>query len=296
MTGKNAKIAFGGAALKKDSAGTKESKVVILPCPYEKTVTYGKGCSKGPLAVLKASENMELFDDELKDEIYKLGIFTNKPLSLEGLSPENMIKKVENEVSKILKSQKFPVIIGGEHSISVGAVRGANEIYKDLSVLYLDAHYDLKNKYEGSMYNHGCVARRLLEFCPVVEIGTRSLSKEEQDFLDTNPDNLKIIDIYRMRGSADWQNEVITSLKNNVYISLDLDVLDPSLMPSVGTPEPGGINWYALLDLLKTISKNKKIIGFDVVELMPIKYIAAPDFLTAKLIYRLLGYIFYPSS
>ncbi len=284
---------FGGFDLKVEYAGFKKSKVVILPCPYEATVTYGKGCSKGPDAILEASNKMELFDDELKKETYKIGIYTKTPLPLVKLSARDMIKNLEIQVSEVLKSKKMPVAIGGEHLISVGTVRAASQIYKDLSVLHLDAHHDLRNDYEGSIYNHACVARRFLEFCPVTQVGVRSLSKVEEDFLGTNPPNLKIIDAYHMRKKRPWKDRVVKSLKDNVYISLDLDIFDPSLMPSVGTPEPGGMGWYELLDLLKTVARNKKIIGFDIVELMPIKGVVAPDFLAAKLIYRLLGYIFY---
>ncbi len=283
---------FGGFDLKVEYAGFKKSKVVILPCPYEATVTYGKGCSKGPDAILEASNKMELFDDELKKETHKIGIHTKTPLPLAGLPARDMIERVEAGVSELLKSKKLPVAIGGEHLISVGAVRAASQIYKDLSVLHLDAHHDLRNDYEGSSYNHACVARRFLEICHVAQVGMRSLSKEERDFLDTNPPNLKTIDAYYMRKKRSWKDRVIKSLKDNVYISLDLDIFDPSLMPSVGTPEPGGMGWYELLDLLKIVARNKKIIGFDIVELMPIKGIAAPDFLAAKLIYRLLGYVF----
>jgi agmatinase len=235
---------------------------------------------------------MELFDDELKKETHKIGIHTKTPLPLADLPARDMIERVEAGVSELLKSKKLPVAIGGEHLISVGAVRAASQIYKDLSVLHLDAHHDLRNDYEGSSYNHACVARRFLEICHVAQVGMRSLSKEERDFLDTNPPNLKTIDAYYMRKKRSWKDRVIKSLKDNVYISLDLDIFDPSLMPSVGTPEPGGMGWYELLDLLKIVARNKKIIGFDIVELMPIKGIAAPDFLAAKLIYRLLGYVF----
>ena len=202
-----------------------------------------------------------------------------------------MVRKVRKEVSEILKLKKLHVALGGEHSISVGTVWAASQIYKDLSVLQLDAHRDLRDSYEGSGFNHACVARRILEFCPLIQVGVRSLSKEERNFLDTKPGNLKTFDVYHILDMPNWKNAVINSLSNNVYISLDLDVFDPSLMPSVGTPEPGGIGWYELLDLLKMVIRKKKIIGFDIVELAPIKDFVAPDFLAAKLIYRLLGYI-----
>ena len=284
---------FGGFELKEEYRNFEKSKVVILPCPYEGAVTYGKGCSKGPDAILGASNNMELFDDELNSETYKIGIHTKTPLPLTGLAPDEMIKKVKKEVFEILKLKKLHVALGGEHSISVGTVWAASQIYKDMTVLQLDAHRDLRDSYEGSTLNHACVGRRFLEFSPLVQVGVRSLSKEEQIFLDTKPNNLKTFDVYHILDMPNWKNSVIDSLSNNVYISLDLDIFDPSLMPSVGTPEPGGIGWYELLDLLKMVIKKRKIIGFDIVELAPIKDFIAPDFLAAKLIYRLLGYIFY---
>ncbi|MBU1999438.1 MAG: agmatinase [Candidatus Omnitrophica bacterium] len=283
---------FGGEQIKPEYAGFKKAKAVIIPCPYDTTASYKKGTQKGPRAVLDASEHIELYDEELKSETYKIGIFTREPLNLESLDPENMVNKVKDEVAEVLKAEKMPVIIGGEHTVSVGAVTAAAKVYKDLSVLHLDAHHDLRDEYDGTRLSHACVTRRFLEKCPVVQTGTRSLSKEEQDFIGTSPPNLKTVNVYEIIDNASWKEDVVRSLSENVYISLDLDVFDPSMMPSVGTPEPGGIGWYELLDLLKMVTKAKKIIGFDVVELMPIENLTAPDFLTAKLIYRLLGYIF----
>lgn len=282
-------VSFGG----KDNtlASFEKAKIVVMPAPYGKTVSYKKGTENGPAAILDASDNMELFDDELKKETYKIGIHTKPPLNLKNLPPFEMVKKIKKEVKGVLKIKKMPVIIGGEHSVSIGAVWAASESFGDLSVLHLDAHHDLRNEYEGSKYNHACVARRFLEFCPVVQAGTRSLCKEERDFIGLNPPNLKIIDIYDVLKFSRWKDRILEPLSENVYLSLDLDVLDPSIMPSVGTPEPGGFGWYEFLGFLKTLTKNKKIIGFDVVELLPNENFIAPDFLAAKLIYRLLGYI-----
>jgi len=283
---------FGGSDVELKYSDYKKSKVVLLPCPYEGTVTYRRGCSKGPSAILEASANMELFDDELKKETYRIGISTKKPLKLSSLSPEKVVTTIKKEVSKILEHKKMPIVLGGEHSVSIGAVWAVSELYKNVSILHLDAHYDLRDKYEGSIYNHACAARRFLDYCPLVEAGVRSLSKKEEDFINTKPPNLEIFDIYSILKNPDWKNAVLKSLNNDVYISIDMDVPDPSVMPSVGTPEPGGLSWYQLLDLLNVVSKNKRVTGFDVVELMPLKDVAAPDFLTSKLIYRLLGYIF----
>ena len=192
-----------------------------------------------------------------------------------------------------MKANKFPVILGGEHSLSIGSVKAFKEIYADLSVLHLDAHYDMRDEYFGSKFNHGCVARRISEICPIVQMGTRSLSKEEKDFLSTGANGrIKTVNVYDILETPLWKDVISHALSEHVYVSIDLDVFDPSLMPAVGTPEPGGIGWYETLDLLLKISKDKKIVGFDVVELCPIKGQVSSDFLAAKLAYRLLGYVF----
>lgn len=282
---------FGG--IEEEYSNLKKSKVVILGVPYEKTVTYKHGTKNGPSSIIDASLNMELFDDELNQETYKIGIHTMDSLDVENLASESMVEKVHVSVSELIKGNKFPVVLGGEHSISIGAVKAFKETYPNLSVLQLDAHYDLKDEYRGSKLNHGCAARRISEICPVVQVGTRSLSKEEKEFLSSQSNGrVKAVSVYDILEMPLWKDTVSNSLTENVYITIDLDVFDPGLMPSVGTPEPGGIGWYETLDLLHEISKDKKIVGFDVVELCPIKDQIAPDFLAAKLIYRLLGYIF----
>lgn len=281
------------AAISEEYSGLKKSKVVILQAPYEKTATYKKGTVNGPLAIIEASKKMELFDDELNQETYKIGIHTMDPLEVEELKPEDMIDKVYQSTMEVLKVGKFPVILGGEHSVSIGSVKAFKEVYPNISILHLDAHNDLRDEYFGSKFNHGCVARRMSEICPVVQVGTRSLSKEEKEFLANQANGrVKVVSVYDILETPLWKDIVSNGLTENVYLSIDLDVFDPSLMPAVGTPEPGGIGWYETLDLLHEISKDKKIVGLDVVELCPIKDQFASDFLAAKLVYRLLGYIF----
>ena len=281
------------ADLASEWAGAKKSKVFIIQAPYDGTLTYIKGAAEGPEAIINASTNMDLYDDELGSETYKIGIYTAPPLEVTStMPPEKAISKVKEKVEETLKLGKFPVVLGGEHSVTIGAVKAAKESYENLSVLYLDAHYDLRDEYMGSKYNHACVARRLLSICPVTEVGVRSLSKEEKDFLNTAPSNVKAISVYDILEDPSWKKKAKDFLSENVYITIDLDVLDPSVMPSVGTPEPGGLGWYEFLDFLKLIAKNKNIIGFDIVELSPKEDFIAPDFLAAKLIYRLLGYVF----
>ncbi|MDP3790981.1 MAG: agmatinase [Candidatus Omnitrophota bacterium] len=281
------------AAIDEEYSGFKKSKVVILQAPYEKTATYKKGTVNGPSAIIEASKKMELFDDELNQETYKIGIHTMDPVALEQLKPEEMVDNVYQSTMDVLKAGKFPVILGGEHSVSIGSVKAFKEVYPNISVLHLDAHNDLRDEYFGSKFNHGCVARRISEICPIVQVGTRSMSKEEKEFLNTQASGrIKNISVYDIIETPLWKDIASKNLTENVYVSIDLDVFDPSLMPGVGTPEPGGIGWYETLDLLREIAKDRKIVGFDVVELCPIKDQFVSDFLAAKLVYRLLGYIF----
>ncbi|MCX5716319.1 MAG: agmatinase [Candidatus Omnitrophica bacterium] len=287
---------FNFAGLSDEYSGFRRAKVVVVPVPYEKTTTYKKGTVSGPAAIIDASAYMEKFDDELNQETFRIGINTTEQLKLDGLPPEEMVKKVKEAVSDVIKAGKFPVVLGGEHSVSIGPVAAFREIYPDLSVLYLDAHYDLRDELEGSRYNHGCVARRICETTPVVEVGVRSLSKEEKDFLNNIPSGSKvdIFSVYDILDDAMWKDKVAQLLSKNVYISIDLDVFDPALVPAVGTPEPGGIGWYELLEFLYSIIMEKNVVGMDVVELRPLADQPASDFLAAKLIYRLLGYLYSP--
>lgn len=279
--------------LEDEYSGFKKSKVIILQAPYDKTATYLKGTRFGPSAIINSSKYMEFFDDELNQETYRIGIHTAEPLGIENMSPEDMVDKVYSSTLDVLKAGKFPVILGGEHSVSIGSAKALREIYPNLSVLHLDAHYDMRNEYFGSRLNHGCVARRISEICPVVQIGTRSMSKEEKDFLSSQTNGrIKSISVYDILDMPMWKDTASNSLTDNVYISIDMDVFDPSIVPAVGTPEPGGIGWYETLDLLKEVAKDKKVVGFDVVELCPISGQISSDFLAAKLIYKLLGYVF----
>ncbi|MBU3911613.1 MAG: agmatinase [Candidatus Omnitrophica bacterium] len=279
---------FGGSDNKMNSF--ENSKAVIVPVPYGKTVTYRPGTENGPRAILEASDKMELFDEELGREIYKMGINTAPSIKVDGLDPEAMVNAVEKKIDDIFEKKKMPVVIGGEHSVSVGAVRAAKKRYQDLSILYFDAHHDIRDRYNGSKFNHACIARRLLEITPLVEVGVRSLSMAEFDFLAGK--DIKIVSMQYIKKDPDWLDSIKDYLSDHVYISIDLDVFDPSIMPSVGTPEPGGMLWYEFLQAVRGIIQGKKIVGFDVVELCPIKDMIGPDFMAAKLIYKLLGYIF----
>ncbi len=276
---------YGG--LPNEYSNLEVSKVVVIPVPYDGTSTWGKGADKGPEALLEASANMELYDIETDSEIYKIGIHTASPVD-EKSSPENMVNAVQKSASQFLKLGKFIVGVGGEHSVSTGFVRAYAEIYDDLCVLQLDAHTDLRPEYEGTPYSHASIMSRVSEICPFVQVGIRSMDTIELPFI--TKENLFLAeDIY---GRTDWMEKAISKLRNNVFVTIDLDVFDPSIMPSTGTPEPGGMLWYEVIRFLKMVNEQKNIVGFDVVELAPDENNKAPDFLASKLIYKLLSYKF----
>lgn len=285
----NSSIRYAG--LEDNFSSFEKSKVAILSVPYDVTASYKKGTRLGPEAILKASTYMELFDEELSQETFKIGIHTMEALNgINSLKPEEMVQKVYDAVSAMVKSGKFPVTLGGEHSVSVGAVKAVKEAYPNTMVLSLDAHYDLKDEFGGSKYSHACVARRISEICPITLVGVRSMAKEEKEFLSTS--KIKVFSPYDIIENPNWAKNAIEALGEDVYITIDVDALDPSIMPSTGTPEPGGLGWYMLIEFLHEVAENKNIVGFDIVELCPEPSDHAPDFLVSKLIYRLLGYIF----
>jgi len=263
------------------------ASVVILPVPYDRTSTWIKGADKGPEAVIQASANMELYDIETDSQVYTKGIFTDNPLRT-ALLPEDMSRLIYERITQLLTDGKFPVVIGGEHSVSIGAVKAHAQNAKDMAVLQIDAHADLRDEYEGSKFNHACVMARVKEMCPAVQVGIRSMDASEKESIDPE----KTFFAKDIVGAHDWIDKVISLLSDNVYVTIDLDVFDPSIMPSTGTPEPGGLGWYGVLALLKNLCSIKNVIGFDVVELCPNENNKAPDFLAAKLIYKFLSYNF----
>jgi agmatinase len=261
------------------------SKVVIVPVPYDGTSTWLKGADKGPQAMLEASANMEVYDVETDSEVHKVGIHTMSAVT-DNNSPEIMVDAVYERVKDLLKKKKFPVVIGGEHSVSIGAIKAVAGHFNDITILQFDAHADLRQEYEGSKNNHACVMARAKEVAPIVQVGIRSMSVEERE--DIQPD--RVFYAHNIHEHKTWIYELLNKLSRNIYITIDLDVLDPSIMPSTGTPEPGGMLWYELLDILKVVSEQVNIVGFDVVELRPLKENKSPDFLASKLIYTLLTY------
>ncbi len=263
------------------------AKVAIIPVPYDGTSTWGKGANKGPSAIIKASATVENYDIESDSEPYKAGIFTDKPIPGKS-SPEKMVEAVEERVSGHLANGKFPIVIGGEHSVSIGAIKAQAKKYKKLTVLQLDAHSDLRDEYHGSRYNHACVMARAKELCPIVQVGIRSMDISEKPAID----KVRTFFAEDIFGKSDWIDTVTKLLEGDVYITIDLDVFDPSIMPSTGTPEPGGLGWYEVLDLMRLVFHKTNVTGFDVVELCPKEDNKAPDFLAAKLIYKLISYKF----
>jgi agmatinase len=274
----------------RENCSWQEARAVVLPVPLELTTTYMKGAAKGPGALLKASHQVELYDDELHTETYRQGIATLPSLKINTGNAGRAVDRIEKEVSIILNEKEKLVLIGGEHTITVGAVRAYKKRFPSLSVLHLDAHADLRESYKGSPYNHACVMSRIKTVCPFVSVGIRSLCIEEAERIRS--ESIPVFDIHTIRKNPNWLNDSILRLEDPVYITLDLDVLDPSVMPSVGTPEPGGLFWSELTGYLKEVFKRKQIVGFDLVELSAQFEKEYGAFTAAKLLYRMIGYWF----
>jgi agmatinase len=267
----------------------KTSRVTVIPVPYDATTSYISGTAKGPAAILDASAHMELYDEELEQETCRIGIHTLEPLPVRDEKPEAMLRMVSEAVAQQLQPDKLPVIVGGEHSISPGVVRALVKRYPRLSVLQLDAHADLRDSYEGTPHSHACAGRRISELCPLVQVGMRSLSREEADFKRSSP-VITVFD-HQIKQGNKTLHDVLQHLTDDVYLTVDIDVLDPAIMPATGTPEPGGFSWYETIGFLKALCSRKRVVAFDLVELCPQAGNVAPDFLAAKLIYRIMGYV-----
>ena len=274
-------------AIPPEYATTAAAAAVVLPVPYDGTSTWLKGADRGPQAILDASANMELYDIETGTEVYRRGIHTDVPVE-EARNPEAMTDEVDARVEGHLTRGRFVVTVGGEHSVSIGSIRAHARRTPGMCVLQLDAHADLREEYEGSRYNHACVMARAREHCPVVQVGIRSMDVAERASMV--PD--RVFWAHEIAGGSEWQPRVLERLADTCYVTIDLDVFDPSIMPSTGTPEPGGLGWYEILRLLQAVSRRTRVVGFDVVELCPNPANRAPDFLAAKLIYKFLSYVF----
>jgi len=269
------------------------SSVAVLPVPYDSTTEWHSGTRNGPRSIIEASYYLEWFDIELGRELHSVGISTLPNVEPVLNSPEAMAGRVCSAIETLLDEGKFIVMLGGEHSISYGSIKAYNQKFNHFSVLQLDAHADLRDQYLGTKFGHGCVMRRVLELCPVTQVGIRSMSLEEHEFIKANRLSPFIMEQDKVGLSYP---DIIDSLAENVYITIDLDVLDPSIMAAVGTPEPGGMAWSDILSLLKAVAGKRKIVGFDLVELCPDQGPASCSFTAAKLAYKLMGYSFFTGN
>ena len=275
------------AGIPEEFAKLEKAKVVLIPVPYDGTSTWQKGADKGPQAFLDASENMELYDIETDTEVYQQGVFLADAVT-ENSSPEAMVDAVHQATKRYIKKNKFVTIFGGEHSISIGTIRAFNEMSPNLTVLQLDAHADLRKEYEGSKCNHACAVYEASQTTNLIQVGIRSMDAIEKTVMDED----KTYFAHEMVEDSTWMDSAIDQMTDNVFITIDLDVFDPSIMPSTGTPEPGGLLWYETLDFLRQIFEEKNVVGFDIVELCPNKDEKSSDFLAAKLYYKMLSYKF----
>jgi agmatinase len=275
------------AGIERSYAGYDQSEILLLSIPYDGTSTWGKGADKGFERFLDASENMELYDIETGTEVYRKGIHLLPELD-EKSSPEVVFEKVYRFTQKLLNTGKFLTFFGGEHSVSIGIMQAFREYYPGLTVLQLDAHADLRSEYLGSKYNHACALHDISRHTNLIQVGIRSMDAEEVPYL--NREQCFFADA--LQNDIRWMDKAIDMMGDMVYITLDLDVLDPSIMPGTGTPEPGGLDWYILINFLRKVFRERNVMGFDIVELAPIQGMHSPEFLVAKLYYKMLTYKF----
>ena len=265
------------------------ARVIVLPVPYDGTTSYKGGARHGPEAIIRASRHLEDYDLELDRDVSLVGIHTAPEMAPNVSGPEAMVEQVRRAVLSVATEGRLVALLGGEHTIAIGAVQALAQIHHDVSVLYLDAHADLRDEHMGTRWGHASVARRLYEVCPLVEVGVRSLSAEEREFIQDAglPVHYWTPATY---DPAQLAQEVLKSLSARVYVSVDLDVFDPSVMAAVGTPEPGGMDWASVTGLLRAVGGQREIVGFDITELSPSEGPEACAFTAAKLAYKLMGY------
>ncbi len=280
-------------AIEEEYSSYDKSEIVILPVPYEATTSYGKGTSKGPESILNASHFVEFFDEEMIRELcFEKGICSLLPLNVKNKRGKTALDFIYKNVVKLIKDKKFVVTLGGEHTISTAPVKAHYDYYKDVSILHFDAHSDLRSVYENTKYSHACFASRVAEFTTdITQVGIRAQCIEEYNFIkEKGIRTFYAFEIHNGKYGSNWDDKVIDTLKKNVYVTFDVDYFDPSIMPSTGTPEPDGLLWSETMRLLKKLGRKKTVVGFDVVELAPVKNFPYPDFLTAKLVYKMLNY------
>jgi agmatinase len=268
-------------------ANIEKAKTIIIPIPLEFSTSYGKGTTRGPEEIIKASPYLEFYDEELDLEAWKTGVYTAPVMSIDS-NPDISMQQINEDVTSYLKEDKFIIVVGGEHSLTSAVHEAFYHKNPNISVLQFDAHSDLRDTYEGSKYSHACVMRRIWEVNKnIVEFGIRSQCKEERDFILEN--NIPVFYANDIHGKT-FPSSVLEKLTEDVFITFDVDFFDPAIMPGVGTPEPGGFLWYETLLFLKNIFEHKNVVGMDVVEFSPVQNITHPQFLLAKFIYKMIGY------
>ena len=280
--------AFGGTL--PEPATFKDAKVVVVPIPLESTVSYVSGTRNGPREILVASSHMELWDEEMNTDIHPIGIYTLPEMELPFDNMADLMAEIQRVAAAVIEHGKFPVFLGGEHSITGPIVAAVAAKHPGVSVLQIDAHADLRDNYMGTPFNHACAMRRVLEHATCTQVGIRSMSTAEAKAAPTLP--TRIFYDVNMRKDPNWIDAVVASLSETVYITIDCDGMDPAIMPATGTPEPGGLSWYEMLSLLRAVIGARRVVGCDLVELSPLPGVAAPNFLCAKLIYKILTYQF----
>jgi len=266
------------------------ARVVILPVPLDRTTSYIPGTRMGPHEILVASSHMELWDEETETDVHSVGIFTLPEMEFPLATMDEVVREIRRVAGELVQRDKFLIVLGGEHSITAPIVEALASKHAGLSVLQIDAHADLRDSYMGTRHNHACAMRRVLEHARCTQVGVRSLSTEEAAAVSALP--TRVFYDYNMRQQDDWIGRVVDSLSENVYITIDCDGFDPAIMPAVGTPEPGGLSWYEGLALLRRVIESRRVVGCDIVELCPMPGNIAPNFLCAKLIYKILSYRF----
>ena len=275
------------AGIEAEFASIENSEILLQSIPYDGTSTWGKGADSGFDVFIEASENMELYDIETDSEVYTKGIHI-LPTIHESSTPKKVYEVVKSKTTELLKQDKFLTFFGGEHSVSIGIIEAYRQKFQDLTVLQLDAHAELRENYLGSKYNHACAVHQASKTTNLIQLGIRSMDVCEKQYLNKE----KCFFAHTMFGNEEWIEKSISLMTNNVYLTIDLDAFDPSIMPATGTPEPGGLHWDSTLKYLKKVFETKNVVGFDIVEFAPISGLKAPGFLVSKLYYKLLSYKF----
>lgn len=274
-----------------DEAVFDRSKIVVLPIPYEATTSYGKGTANGPTAIIEASAQVEFFDEELECEPYKCGIHTADAVIFNGATGKAAIDLIERAVDNIFSAGKFPLGLGGEHTITTGLVKAALKTHPKLTVVHFDAHADMRDEYEGTPWSHACVMRRIHELgVKFVSIGIRAISSEEYDFIRSKELLPNYFFAHRIAKDSSWIKKALSIIEGPVFLTFDIDALDSSIVPATGTPVPGGLNWYQATDFIRELTKDKEVVGADLVELAPNVQSQSSNFTAAILAHKIIGY------